>query len=116
MVKEDEQLRRAVERQASYRADKSFTSLGDVLSELVEGRISPQQTRFELITEAWSQLLPTELYQHCKIVDISGGRLKVTVDSPSYMYEMRLLSRELLRELAQWCPRARIKEIKLAVG
>ena len=115
MVDEGEQLRKAVKWRAAHRV-KTEVSLGDVLSELMENRVSPQQIRFGLIAEAWSQLLPTELCQHCKIVDISSGRLKVLADSSSYMYELQLLSCELLKELARRCPRARIKEIKFAVG
>lgn len=115
MVDEGEQLRRAVKWRTAHRAERAV-SLGDVLSGLMENQVAPQQTRFGLITEALSQMLPAELYQHCRIVDVSGGRLKVTVDSPSYVYEMQLLSSELLEEFARQYPRARIKEIKFAVG
>jgi predicted nucleic acid-binding Zn ribbon protein len=115
MVDEGEQVRKAVKWRAAYQAN-SAVSLGDVLSELIENQIAPQQSRFGLLAEAWSQLLPAELCRHCRIVDISNGRLKVLADSPSYMYELQLLSCELLKELARRCPRARIKEIKLAIG
>jgi predicted nucleic acid-binding Zn ribbon protein len=115
MVDEGEQLRNVVKWRAAHRANNAV-SLGDVLSELMENRVWPQQIRFELIAEAWSQLLPAELYQRCRIVDISGGVLKVLVDSPSYMYELQLLSCELLKELLRRCPRAQVREIKFAVG
>jgi len=115
MADEDEQLRKAVKWRAAHRAERTV-SLGDVLSGLMENQVAPQQTKFGLITEAWSQMLPSELCQHCKIAGISGSRLKVLVDSPSYMYELQLLSCELLKELARQCPQARIQEIKFAVG
>ena len=116
MIDKEQQLRRAVERRTAHRAGSNLTSLGDVLGELVEKRISPQHTRFGLVAEAWSQLLPEELFRHCRIVDISGGRLQVSVDSSSYMYELQLLSCELLRELSLMCPKAQIREIKFAIG
>jgi predicted nucleic acid-binding Zn ribbon protein len=112
MIDKEQQQRRAVERRTAHRAGNNLTSLGDVLSELVEKRISPRQARFGLIAEAWGQLLPDELYQHCRIIDISGGRLQVSVDSPSYMHELQLLSCELLEELSRDCPRAQVREIK----
>jgi len=90
--------------------------LGDILSELMEQQISPQQARFGSIIELWSQLLPPELHRHCRIADISGGQLKVLVDSPSYMYELRLCSSALLGELQRQCPRARIRKIKFTIG
>jgi hypothetical protein len=115
MVDEGEQLRKSVKWRAAYQA-KTAVSLGDVLGELMKCRVLPQQTRFGLITEAFSQMLPVELCQHCTIVDISRGRIKVIADSPSYVYELQLLSSELVKELARRCPQARIKEIKFAVG
>jgi len=95
---------------------KSAVRLGDIAKDLMEYRISPQQARFEPIAEAWSQLLPAELRRHCKIVDISGGRLKVQVDLPSYRYELQLCSSQLVAEMQRQCPRARIKQIKFIVG
>jgi predicted nucleic acid-binding Zn ribbon protein len=115
MADKGEQLRRAVKWRTAHRVERAV-SLGDVLSGLMENQVAPQQTRFGLITEAWSQLLPVELCQHCRISGISGSRLKVLADSPSYMYELQLLSCELLKELARQCPQARIQEIKFAVG
>jgi len=90
--------------------------LGDVLGELMEVEILPRHARFESIAELWCQLLPVELRRHCKIADISGSQLKVLVDSPSYANRLRWCSSQLLEELEQQCPQARIKGIKVAVG
>jgi len=92
------------------------TKLGDVVKQLVEERISPQQANFVSIAQLWSQLLPVELWRHCEIADMRGGQLKVLVDSPSYMHELRLCSSQLLEQLQQWCPQARIRRIKFAIG
>jgi predicted nucleic acid-binding Zn ribbon protein len=94
----------------------STATLGEALSELMEDRIVPQQSRFGSVTDLWSELLPAELYQHCRLAGISGGQLKVLVDSPSYMHELRLCSSQLLKELQQRCPKARIRRIKLVIG
>jgi len=79
----------------------------------MDDRISPRQAQFSKITEAWNRLLPAELCGHCEIVDISGGRLKVQADSPSYMYELQICSSELLKELQRQCPRVRLAKIKV---
>ncbi len=112
---EDEQLRSAVARQRVRKTDRTVR-LGRVAQQLMDERISPRQARFGWVVELWGRLLPAGLRRHCEIVDISGGQLKVQVDSPSYMYELRLCSSELLKELQQQCPRAQIKKIKLVVG
>ncbi|MHC4060830.1 MAG: DciA family protein [Planctomycetota bacterium] len=89
--------------------------LGDAVKQLMEDRVSPQQTRFESICDLWSELLPAELSRHCRLGDISGGRLNVFVDSPPYMHELRLCSPELLEEIQRRCPQARIRRIQFAI-
>ena len=116
MVNNKEQLRRTVEWRAANRAKSNLAGLGDILNGLVEKQISPRQARFEIVDDAWRQLLPAELCQHCRIENITGGRLEVSVDSPPYLYELRLLSTELVKELSRRYPRTRIKEINFALG
>ena len=111
----DAQLRNAV--RWRKRPSKNRTErLGDTVQQLMESRISPQQTRFAVIAELWSQLLPAELCRHYKLADISGGQLKVLVDSPSCLYELQLCSSGLLEEMQMQCPQVRVKKIKFAVG
>ena len=90
--------------------------LGDILLEIMSGRISPKQGRFEQVTKCWKQLLPGELAKHCQIVEITGGELRVSVDVPSYRYEMQLCCSEILKQLQQQCPGAHIRKIKLISG
>lgn len=99
----------------SRREDRSVR-LGDVLQKVMAERISPLQARFGELADAWSDVVPQELYEHCEIVDVIGGELKVCVDSSPYVYELRLCSSELLEELQRRCPRARLKRIKFVVG
>lgn len=112
---ESKQLSGAAEKWPENRKSNA-AKLGDILSEIVESRISPQQGRFQPVAELWEQMLPSELAQHCKIADISRGRLTVQADLPSYANELRWCSPELLEEIQQRCPRAKVKEIKVIVG
>ena len=82
----------------------------------MDDQISPRQAQFSEVAEIWNRLLPAELCGHCEIIDISGGQLKVQVDSPSYMYELQLCSSELLKELQQQCPRVRLAKIKFVAA
>jgi len=112
---EDQQLRNIIRWRTKSNSNRT-ARLGDAVKQLMENQISPQQARFGPIAELWSRLLPAELCQHCKLADLSGGQLKVLVDSPTHLYELQLCSSQLLEELQQQCPRARIKKIKFAVG
>jgi len=90
--------------------------LGDVVQQLMDNSVSPRQGMFEYVSAVWSQLLPAELHRHCRVTDVTGGQVKILVDSPSYMHELRMCHCELLAELQRRCPQARIKRIKMAIG
>jgi len=115
MMDEKKHLKNAV-RWRPKRKLKTEAQLGAIVRQLIDNKISPQQARFGIIEEAWKELLPAELCQHCEITGISGGQIKVLVDSPSYVYELQLCSSELVEALQMQCPRANIKKIKFTIG
>ncbi len=110
-----EQISRFIAKQADVNHGKP-QRLGDTLVELMENQIAPRRARFGPVAEAWEQLLPAELRRHCRIADIQGGRLKVVAESPSYQFEMRLCSSQLVKELTMRCPRAKVERIEIVVG
>jgi hypothetical protein len=111
----DEQLRRMVEGRRLQQSDRTVR-LGHAVEQLMTKQIVPQQSKYGPVAEVWKQLLPEGLGEHCEIIDISGGRLKVKVDSPSYRYELQLCSTELLEELQQQCPKSRLSQIKFVIA
>lgn len=112
---EKERLRSVVRWRRKSKVER-LERLGDTLSGLMDKRISPRQARFGPVAELWDQLLPEGLGRHCRIADISGGQLKVVVDSAPYAHELRMCGSELLEELQRQCPRARITKIKFVVS
>ncbi|GAG41874.1 unnamed protein product [marine sediment metagenome] len=92
------------------------TPLGKALDSLMENRISPQQAESERITQAWKEVLPYEFQGKCKLVKISAGRLTVVAVSPSYANKLWMCRREIIEELQDQCPRAKIKKIKIIIG
>lgn len=103
-------------RQWRKRRRGGTAKLGEVVKRLMNHRISLRQARLGSVVELWGRLLPAELGRHCEVADVSGGQLKVLVDSPTYASELRLCCSQLLIELQRQCPRARIKEIKIALN
>ena len=110
-----EQLRNSMKGRAKRRLDRTVR-LGQAVQQLMAAQISPRQASFDAVVEVWRQVLPAELCQHCEIIDVSSGQLKVQVDSPSYRYELQLCGSELLRELQRRCPRVRLTKIKFVVA
>jgi hypothetical protein len=90
--------------------------IADALSDYAK-RLAPIQQRCMSVGEAWEQALPTALREHCRIVAITGGCLKVAVDdSSSYMCELQWCKVELLRELQRLCPGAAVRRLQFTVG
>jgi hypothetical protein len=98
------------------RRSRKTALLGEAVRKLMDDFVSPRQTVFSAVEQLWNELLPAELARHCRLADIGGGQLKVFVDSPSYMHELRLCSQELVGQFDRRCPQARIKRIQLAIG
>ena len=107
--------RRNAVRQPACRR-REATRLGEVLRELMDNQVSQRQADFASVAKLCSQVLPVGLSEHCETAGISGGQLKLQVDSPVYMYELQLASSGLLKELRQHCPRVPIEKIKLVLA
>jgi hypothetical protein len=112
---EEEELRTVLKRKPTAPLNE-VSKLGDVVREIMNGRVLPRQKRFAPVARIWAHLLPEELRRNCRLIDISAGQLKVQVQSKAYEQELRWCSTELLRQLQEQCPQAGIKEIKFVVG
>ena len=93
------------------------------LAEALAEIMNPQRTgithRYEAagrISEIWAQLLPEEMAKHCRIADFAAGVLVVAVDSPSYMYELRISSNQLVEYLRRECPEVKLRAMKITLA
>lgn len=98
------------------RPERAAVRLGDAARAFMEQKVEPEHKKFCALMDAWCTLLPLELAEHCRVADLSGGRLRVLTDTPSYMYELRLHSGCLLGQLQKRCPRLRLQSIEVALG
>lgn len=93
--------------------------LAEALAEVMEPRRTGITQRYEAasrLNEAWAQLLPEEMTRRCRIVDLTAGLLTVAADSPSYMYELRISSSQLVEHLRQLCPEAKLRAVKIVLA
>jgi hypothetical protein len=98
------------------RRQDAAVKLGDLVRVFVQQQVEPERKKFCSVMSAWKGLLPLELREHCRVADISSGRLRVLADTASHVYELRLCSAHLLAELQKRCPGARLHKIEVAVG
>ena len=82
----------------------------------IQRRILPLERKYASVVDVFGELVGAEIHSHCKPTGVFGGQLKVLVDSPAYLYQMRLCSQALLEQLTRLCPKARIKDIRFVIG
>lgn len=102
-----------------FRRQQQPALLAGALANVMEANHTGIVRRYEAasrITQTWEQLLPTELALHCRVVDLSGGLLTVEADSPSYLYELRISSHQLVEHLRRGCPAAKVRAIKVMLA
>jgi predicted nucleic acid-binding Zn ribbon protein len=93
--------------------------LADALAEMMGAPRNGINQRYEAASRLslfWADLLPPALAQHCRVVDLSAGTLTVEADSPSYLYELRISSHQLIQYLRQGCPLAKVRDIKVILA
>ena len=90
--------------------------LGVVLRDFIDEQVGPRYTRFAPLAEVWQQLLPQALAGHSRIINLENGQLTVAVDLAVYAYELKMCSNELVEELSEQCPAARVNKIKVVVS
>lgn len=90
--------------------------IGDAAKKYFEKNISPQHDKTSGLADIWNALIPAQMQKHCRIDILKGAQLKVIVDSPPYLHELRLCSSMLLEQLKKQCPKAKIKDIKFVIG
>ncbi len=93
--------------------------LAEALAQIMQPPKTGLSSRYEAasrLNEAWSQLLPVEMIRRCRIADLAGGILTVEVDSPSYMYELRISSQQIVEHLKEQCPEAKLRAMKIVLA
>ncbi len=102
-----------------FRRRSEPAPLAEALAEVMEPRRTGITHRYEAagrLSEVWAQLLPEEMARRCRIVDLAAGLLTVAVDSPSYMYELRISSNQLVEHLRRECPEAKLRAMKIMLA
>lgn len=94
----------------------SPTLLGSFLEQYITEQVTPKYRHFSAVEKAWLQAVPDDLALHCHCDSISGGQLKISVDSPAYMYKLQIISDELIEKLGELCKRPTIRKLKFVPG
>ncbi|HIJ72073.1 MAG TPA: DUF721 domain-containing protein [Planctomycetes bacterium] len=68
------------------------------------------------VVDVWEEVLPTNLYEHCRLSGISGGVLRIETEPGPYMHQMSMVRDELLEHIQNRCRASGIKKIAIVAG
>ncbi len=92
-------------------------SIKDIIPQVVEkmarerGQHVGEQDALE---RAWQDILEQQELKHVKLVGPREGNLLVSVDSPAWLYHLRMRKAKILKQLQEKIPE--IKDITFKVG
>ena len=91
--------------------------LGEEMVQFFRQNVEKRQKKLGPVSEAWNQLVPQMLLDHCSIEGLARGTLTVLVDSSAHLYELRqLLLAGVEKQLIGHCRTAGLRKIALKPG
>ncbi len=94
---------------------KKIEHFGDVLKNVISD-IGKKRRFGEEVEEAWRKAAGKRAASHTRTVSLRKARLVVNVDGSSWLYELTLKKRELLKKVEDKLKGKNIKEIRFRVG
>lgn len=97
-------------------ATRKEKAIGDVLKETLKRLISPSRPSEEGVLVLWAAAAGAGAAKHSKPVAIKKSELVVNVDSSSWLYELTLRKKEILRALEGKFGKKIIKNLRFRIG
>ena len=95
------------------RRRETTSRFGESAGQYFKARLR-RMKRNAAVVDAWEEVVGGQLGEHCRLVSVSGGVLRLEVEAGPYLHEMKLMSSELLEHLRVKCPTAGIRKIKIS--
>lgn len=97
-------------------AIKKEKAIGDVLKETLRKLVSPSRPSEEGARILWEAAAGADAAKHSKPVAIKKSELLVNVDSSSWLYELTMRKKKLLKGLEGKFGKKVIKNIRFRIG
>ena len=97
-------------------ATRKEKAIGDVLKETLKKLMSPARPSEEGVLLLWEAAAGCGAAKHSKPITIKKSELVVSVDSSSWLYEMTLRKKDILKNLEWKFGKKNIKNIRFRIG
>ncbi len=94
---------------------KKIEPFGDVLKNVISD-LGKKRRFGEELEDAWRKTAGKRAATHTRAVSLRKARLIVNVDGSSWLYELTLKKRELLKKIENKLKGKKVKEIRFRIG
>ena len=95
---------------------KSENPLEDVLKNIISGISSKGGLTQEDVASAWESAVGQAAAKHSKTRALKSSRLIVNIDGSSWLYELTVNKKEILKKINEVLKGNKIKEITFRIG
>lgn len=89
-------------------------NIRNIITKVIGNIAEKNPDTHDKVERIWQNLLNPQELQHTKLVGIKDGVLRVHVDSPAWLYQMKLRQFKILEQLKNEIPD--IKTIRFQIG
>lgn len=97
-------------------AGKPENPLEGVLKNIINGITKKGGLTEEDVRTAWESAVGEAAARHSKVRSLKGGRLVVNIDGSSWLYELTLQKKEIIKKIGETLKSSKIKDITLRIG
>jgi len=97
-------------------AGKPENPLEGVLKNIINGITKKGGLTEEDVRAAWEDAVGEAAAKHSKVRSLKGGRLVVNIDGSSWLYELTVQKKEIIKKIGEILKGNKIKDITLRIG
>ena len=101
--------------QAKYKP-KGAEHFGDLVGSVIKNLSGKERLGAEEIAEAWQEAVGTAAAKHSIPVSFKKASLVVNVENSSWLYELTVQKKEIIKTLERELRGKKIKELRLRIG
>ena len=96
--------------------DKNFTTVGDILANILRSSAFGRRLREREILALWPSVVGPDIAERTRAVNIDHGVLYVEVDHSAWMQELHFMEKELLGKLRAKAPHVVVEKIRFGTS
>lgn len=89
-------------------------NIKDIINKVIGDIAEQNPSSYDKVDRIWQNLLSKQELEHTKLSGIKEGTLAVCVDSPAWLYQMRIRQTRILKQLKEEI--SDIKHIRFKIG